>query len=1023
MHSFFKFFTERHLLANLFTVVVLIAGATKLASISRDTFPEVDFGEMIITTIYPGASPEDVELKVTNEIEDELKGVDGLDEYVSFSLENRSIISIKISPDEDLDEVKQEVRDAVDRVTDLPEEVDESPEVTELKTSIFPVIEIGATGDLPYTELREVARTLEKRIEDTPGVGRVERFGWRAREVKVEVDPKSIEQYQVSLGEIIEAISSRNIRSTGGAFESYTSEKNIVTLAQFEEPLDVGDVIVRSTFEGPSIKIKDLSIVRDDFEDADVESRINGRAAVSFIAYKASSADVIDTVDNLYDLIDEEQMRVPEGVELIVANDSSRYIRNRFKIVIQNGGIGLIFVVALLAIFLNIRTAFWVSISIPVTMLGTIYVIGAMGFHIDVIMLMAMILVIGIVVDDAIIISENIYREYEKGASPLEAGVLGIQNVYAPVLTTILTSFLAFAPMFIMPGTMGKFCFVIPLTVSIALFISLIEVTLALPAHLVPGMKKGNGTDRNWFDKVREPYERFMHVLLDGPVRYLMLAVFFLVLTGSGYFAFTQMNFVLFPSKTADLFNIEIELPTGSSLEATADKVRQIEALIAELPEGQLDSYASRIGRKSAEQFFSDERENYALISVFLAPYGQRDYLAQDLIKILREGSDKLEGFENIKYLIEGGGPPVGRPITLRVVGSDNELRRKLADEIEDYLGTIEAARDLSRDDQPGKEQIEIKLDYDKLARTGLTVQQVAQTVRTAYDGEIVTNVRYGEEDVDFRVQFTPEARQGLDYLKQLLVRNEEGRLVRLGKVAHFEVGPGPSNYYHYNAERAVTITGDVDKDVISPIQVTNKVIEKFDLNGTYRGMRIIVGGEAEESQKSIHDLLVTLGLAAIGIYFLLILLFNSIVQPLLVMIAVPFGISGVIITFALHNEPLSFLAMLGLIGLAGVVVNDSLVLVNHLNHLRKKHPEMSSIDVAARGASDRLRAIIMTSLTTVAGLMPLAYGIGGSDPFVSAMALALGWGIALATPLTVVLIPILYVVGDDLSQLLQRRR
>ncbi len=1025
MKGFFAYFARRHLLANLVMIVVFALGLGSLFTIQRDTYPTVDFGEVIIQTVYPGASPEDVELKVTNKIEEELDTITGLERYVSYSLENMSFIQVQIDLDEDdQDGIKQDIRDAVNRVTDFPEEVDESPLITELKTSVFPVIEVGLSApDMDYRDLRDLARRFEKRLEQIPGVTRVDRFGYRAREVKVEVDPDKANQLQIPLRDIIRAIQGRNIRSTGGSFESYTSERNIVTLAQFRDPVEVGDVIIRSTFDGPLIKVRDLAIVEDGFEEEKVISRVNGRSAISFLAYKAENADIIRTVEAIKNLVAEEQELLPEQIEIMYSNDTSRYVRNRFSIVLSNGAIGLALLMITLALFLNIRTAVWVAAGIPFAMLGTIFLLPVFDVYLDSITLTSMILVLGIIVDDAIIISENIYRRFENGEAPLEAAVNGIHGVFQPVLTTVLTTFLAFAPMFFMPGMMGKFVFVIPLTVSLALFISLIEVTVVLPPHLVTGLnaqlrKHKQSRRDSWFETLRGSYRRFMQRVLR--YRYLLTALFLFGLGGSFWYAVNHMDFILFPSTGADQVYARVKMPVGTSLEKTSDIVREVEELLLDLSPEEVASFTTRIGID--DLIVQNEVENFAVLSISLTPFNQRDRNADEIIEDLRGKIRAIEGIEDILFEIDAGGPPVGRPITLRIVGSDNGLRKKLADDVMAYLQTIEGVKDLDRDDKEGKEQIEIDLNYDQLARLGLQVADVARNVRIAYDGEVVTTVRYGEDDVDFRIQFNREARRDAGYLGRLSVPNDQGRLIPLSQVATLQPSPGPENFYHYDGERAITLEGDVIKGVVTPIEVSTRVMKRFDLHREYPGMTIVVGGEADETRQSVNDLIVTFLFAVIGIYCLLVLLFNSFLQPLLVVMAIPFGLIGVIVAFALHGVAFGFLAMMGVIGLAGVVVNDSLVLVNHLNRMRDEMPDREVRDIIAEGTADRLRAIIMTSLTTVAGLLPLAYGLGGNDPYMSPMALALGWGIFLATPLTLILVPCMYMIASDAGRILRRK-
>jgi len=1014
MESFFRFFIKRHTLAILFTIMIILLGLGSLVQIKRDLFPEVDFGEVVITTRYPGASPEDVELNVTNEIEEQLKSISGIETITSYSMEDLSIVRVSIDVNaDDKDEIRQDIREAVNRVTDLPREVTDAPLVTEINSEIIPVIEVGISGELPYEELREYARLFKKKLENVDGVARLEEFGFLEREVKVEVSPDAVSKYQMSLQEISRAIRQRNVRSTGGSFESYTSQKNLVTLAQFGDPSEVEDVVVRSTFSGPSIKVSDLAVIKDEFEDPKIISRMNGISAVTFQVLKKSSADIIRTVDNVKALVEKEQELLPRGIEILFSNDSSFYLRNRFNVVLTNGAIGLVFVIILLTVFLSLRTAFWVSLSIPVILLGVIFLLPITGAYLDIIALTAMLLVIGIIIDDGIIVSENIVRRRELGDPPLEAAARGISEVARPVITTLITTFLAFAPMYFMTGVFGEFVYSIPLVISLAVLISVAEVTIALPSHLMPGLKKinlSNGQKRNWFDPIRRFFKKFFIVFLK--FRYLFIILTVGLFIGSIYYAANYMKFILFPAEIADAFNIYIELPIGSSLQKTSDKTREVEKFVLALPDEELDSFSSKIGSHGERQ--PGEKEHWAYIRINLKPYSKRDRNVYDIIEELRTETDNLKGFKSIVYNVEAGGPPVGSPITIRIVGADDKMRRELADSTFAYLATIEGVIDIDRNDKLGKDEVRLKIDYEKTSRLGLTVSDISQTARIAYDGDVVTSVRYNEDDVEFRVLLEEDARTDLSYLKELLIPNKQGRLIQLSDVAAFDIGPGPSSYYHYDGERTTTITSDLAKGAATPIEITNQVVNHFNLDRGWPGMRFVIGGEAEETAESFRSLFIAFIIAVIGIYFVLILLFDSATQPFMVLVAIPFGIISVIIAFALHGQSLGFLALMGLVGLSGVVVNDSLVLVNHINHLIKKDPEKPIAETVADGTSDRLRAIMMTTLTTAVGLIPLAYGIGGSDPFIAPMALALGYGLLFATPLTLMMVPCLYLIRND---------
>ena len=1026
MKTFFEFFIKRHLLANLMTVMILLLGLFSLYRINLSELPKIDIGEVVISTFYPGASPEDVELNVTNKLEDELKGIVGIKQMTSASLENTSVINIMIDIDAaDEEKVKTEIREAVARVSNLPPEVKETPQITEVKTSLFPIIEVGlASETLPYPELREYARQFEKKLKNVPGVATVSRYGYRAREVSVEVLPERMIKYNIPMRDIIRAIEARNIRASGGSLESSTSAKNVATISQFRDPLEVGDVIVHSSPTGAFVRVKDLAVIRDDFEDERVIPRMNGKHTIMFLATKNENADVVNTVDAVKALVATEQKRLPGTVEFLYANDASINVRNKFDIVQKNGLMGLAFVLIALWLFFNLRTSFWVAMGIPVSLLGVIIFLPFFDVSLDSITLTAMVLVLGIIVDDAIVVAENIFRRREMGDSPLDAAVNGIHEVYKPVLTTIATTFLAFLPMFLIGGVMGRFVFVIPLTITLALSMSLLESFTMLPAHILPGLRstKKKSCCRTWFSPIRDGFERLSAKLLR--LRYLLVLLAVMILIGSLIYARTSLRFLFSDTRGANSFTATIELPQGVTLQATADKIQEVEAILDTLSKDEVVSYSVLIGAGTG--FVTRESEHVATLSVNLTPFGAgRQRTADEIVEELRAQVAGIEGIDKAVFSVRAGGPPTGKPVSVRVIGDDDLLRRQLADDIFTFLGTLDGVRDIDRDDKSGKDEIALQLNYERLALYGLTVAEIARNVRIAYDGQVVTSVRYGAEDVDFRVILEQSSRQKLDALKQLRIPNRNGELIALEEVTQLTIGPGPAVLYHYDGERAITVDASVLRYKTTPLEVTNAIKNRFNLDQDYPGIMLTFGGEAQETQNSLIELAVTFVIAALGIYFLLVLLFNSLVQPLLVILSIPFGISGVIFAFGLHGRPLTFLAVIGVIGMAGVVVNDSLVLVDRLNQLTRRGvvSKMRMKALIASGTADRLRPVLLTTLTTVAGLLPLAYGIGGEDTSMGPMAFALGYGLLFATPLTLVLLPSLYMIGYDLKTAFQKAK
>ena len=634
---------------------------------------------------------------------------------------------------------------------------------------------------------------------------------------------------------------------------------------------------------------------------------------------------------------------------------------------------------------------------------------------------MALIIVIGIIVDDAIIVSENIVRYAEKGLPPLEAASRGVSDVFKPVLTTILTTFLAFSPMFFMPGIMGKFIYVIPVVITIALSISLVEVCIALPAHIQSSLKKisesqsEQSIQQRIMRPLRDHYQKYLYIMLKKPLRslYIFIGLFFTSLV----IAFFFIGFELFPESAADQCYIQVELPSKTTLLDTEKSIKPIEDILIDYMKenNEILGFSAHIGL-IGDNFRIREKANHALIYIDMPPISKRRKTAREVVNILRPKTAALKGFERIQYRVDGGGPPVGKPLVVRIISENDVQRNRLSNLIYKDMESREGVMDLERSDKADTEQLYFKLNFDKMARYGIFVNDITQTIRTAYTGTVATSVRYGDEDVNFRVILSDQYRNNKQTLKSLLIPNRLNRLIPLQQLATIQKNPAEPNYYHYDGLRSTTITGDVDKDKVNLLKLVNSIEKKYQNDPRFADVSLKFGGESQETKKSVQDLLKTFLVAIIGIFFLLILLFNSILQPFLVISAIPFGIMGVIVAFFLHGTNLSFIAIIGTVGLCGVVVNDSLVMVNHINVLRKQKGDHTSIiDIIVEGSTDRLRPIVLTSLTTIAGVVPLAYGIGGSDPFIASMALALGYGLLFSTPLILFFLPCFYLLSVNI--------
>ena len=1010
MNSFLDFLVRQKKLALVFSISVIALGLVSLNNIQRDQFPAVDFEIMTIVTSYPGASPEDVEQNITNVIEDELSSVTGIDKFTSTSRAGVSSIVITFSQDvSDLSEIKQEVRNVVNRIKSLPEEVVDLPRVIDRKTSRKSIIKISLSSDeIDYAELRGMVDSIAQSIESIEGVSEVTKDGYLDKEIQIHIDPEKLYQYELSLPQVMSAITQRNQRYTVGSNHNDKNEKTIVVLSKFDAATDVSEVIVKSTFEGLIVRLKDIAVIESGNVEEKSIVRVNGKKGFILRVKKQAQADVITTVDLVKAYMEKMGGKYNNQLDIFYSSDLSEYVRNRLDIVTNNGLIGLLLVLVVLGAFLSFKTAFWVAVSLPVSLLGTVALLGATGETINLISLAAMILVLGIVVDDSIIVAESIYHYKQTGEDNFKSASHGFKRVIMPVVTTILTTILAFSSMFLMGGMMGKFIYVIPLVIIFALTLSFLEVSLALPAHLAGSNEKKK--EHNWFEYFENKFEVFLSKVLN--FHYLVIAIFSITLVISIYFASTQMKFTLFPAVGVDTINARMTMNTGSSLSNTEAKAKQVEELIYRIVGDDLVSVTTDVGK-----YFTHK----AKMTIELLPTSERDKNSKEILKSLKASVNEIDQVEKLKFSVRRPGPPQGEDVEINLVSQAGPENLQAANKLEQILLNIPGVDNINRDDEPGKDRIEVKLDFEKMARLDIDFSTVNRYLRAAFTGIDVTNIREGQNDVNFRL-YLGDLEKSEIFIKSLKVVNKKGRVIPLVNFSSIRQIVGEPDFNHYNGLRSIMLSASVNDEKTSTSEVMKEALLQLDLDKNFPSVRAISEGGAKETAKSMDSFKQAFLMAIVGIFLLLVLLFNSYSQPLIILSAIPFSVIGVIWAFFLHGEALSFFAILGVLALVGVIVNDSLVLVSHLNYLKDKALEKLTIHQwIVKGVKDRLRAVVLTSLTTLAGILPLAYGLGGTDYLLQPMALALGYGLLFGTLMTLILLPCLYLMNVEFITWLEK--
>jgi multidrug efflux pump subunit AcrB len=1012
------FSVKNSLFVNLISIIILIVGTYYWFHIKKEAFPNISMDFVQVTTAYRGATPQEIEKLITIPLEEELIEVDDIDEITSISAEGFSNIFLELDPNaKDKEKIIQDIQRAVDRERDLPSDIEDDPLVTEIETKNVPVIQVSLSG-LPEHELRTFADALKDKLQDIKGVASIKKNGWNDREFRIEVDPKKVDEYYLSLEEIISALKKKNLNLPGGTIKEGSHEYLIRTIGEFETVEEINNVIIRANESGNWIKVQDIARVSDTFKDDDILFKTNGKVAINLIVIKRESADTIKLVKNVEGVIKDFALASPPELKIETFDDISFYIKRRLNVLVSNGIIGLIFIVLCLLFFLQTRVALLTALGLPVAFCTTLIIMAWLGISINLISMFGMIIVLGMLVDDGIIISENSYRYIEKGMAPYEAAIKGTNEVTSPVIATILTTVAFFAPLFMMSGIMGKYVRNIPQVVIIMLGASLIEALLILPSHIAdfakhvsPEKKKTRLGDR-LFNYLVTLYERLITFVVSH--RYWILATVIAVSIIAVILLTTCMKFVLFSAQGIEQFDIFIEAPMGTHLDETNKRVEAVEDIVKTLPDTELDNFVTTIGKTGREMEEQETGSHLAHIQVFLTPESHRVRKTPEILTELRQKAATIQNLDKLTFQEIKPGPPVGKPIAIKVRGDHFDTLKPISLKIQEYLKTIDGVLDIRDDFTGGKDELRVIVDHEKATQLFLTITDIALAVRHGFEGSIATVVKTTDEEIDVIVQFPEDEARSMDSFNSILIPNKNGKLIPLNKVATLKIESGLSSIKHLDRKRVITISSNVDEKIITSTEVNRQVANHFkEMSKEFVGVTMTFAGEQEDTQESMASLATAFVWGLLIVFLILSSTFGSLVVPAIILVSVPMGLVGVVYVFFLHGQPFGFMSIMGAVGLAGVAVNDAIVLVEFINQLRKEG--VSRRESIIQGGKLRLRPVLLTTITTVVGLMPVAYGWGGSDPIIKPMALALGWGLTFATLSTLIVIPIIYAIIDDM--------
>ncbi len=1027
-----QFSIRNSLIVNLFLIVIVIAGVLSWRSMPQEMFPIVDLDLVRITTEYEGAPPEEVEKQITILIEEEIETLPDVDVITSESSEGLSKIEIKLKTDVDVDDFLREVRSVVDSINDFPVQA-EIPEISRLKTR-FPVISVTLYGDTDLGVLYETAEDVRRDLLGLPGVASVGIAGDQEWELWVVVNPHQMAARNVTLTEVQNALTQNLQDLPGGSLQAAEGDILLRGMGVAPNVKAVGQVVLRGTAGGGQLTLSQIADIELRLEEAKTIGRFNGEPSVNLTVTKTSRASTIEVADSVKEYTKKLQDNLPAGMKAGLFSDLSIYVKNRLETVMSSGMVGLVLVLASLYFFLNFRVAFITALGIPVSFLVAVVLIHYSGYTINMISLFAFLIALGMIVDDAIIVTENVYRHMENGVDRAQAALVGSKEVFWPVVASTCTTVAAFMPMFGVSGTLGKFIEVIPVVVSAALIGSLLEAFVILPAHSAEFLridKKPKKVNPFWSASLKKYLDVLRWALKNRYiVSVLTIAVLSVILT----YAQTRLPYNQFGNVEIGQFLINIEAPNTYSVEDSTELAKEIENKIdLALEQGELKTMLTNVGVILVDfnrikmgshyiQVFIDleKAEPKTLIEKYVSPLvnlkfgndGTRKRSTEKIIEAIRSELQVVTGVQRFSILRPQGGPS-GSDIEVGVVGDDIDTLLTLSGEISTFLKRVPGVKDVRQDLEPGKLEYQYTLNQ-RGRKLGLTQSELSNAVRTGFVGLEVTHVNWEEDRYPVRVIYPDSLRKNSASLANLPITLSEGRTVFLGEVADITLARGLGTILRRDAQRLAIVTAEVDLESTTPLEVNDLIaIEFAELTDENSKNPLLFLGEKKEANDSFNDMFNVLIISLAVIFFILAALFKSLLDPFVIMLAIPFAIVGVIIGHMIFDYNLQFLSMIGFLALTGIVVNDSLILVDFAK--KRRAQGLECFDAVIDAGRVRIRPILLTTITTFLGISPLIFFASGQTAFLSPMAVSLGFGLVFATVLILIVVPCFYMVLDDL--------
>jgi multidrug efflux pump subunit AcrB len=1058
-----KWSIKNNVTINLIMIFIIVAGLFTVQKMLREMMPQFALDMIVISVDYPGSSPEEVEEGICIKIEEQIEGIEGIDRMISTAREGNGEVLVELETGTDVQKVLDEIKVEVDRVDTFPEEAEE-PLVLEI-VNRDPTIYIAVYGNVSEKRLRKTAEKIRDDLLDARFVSemdsrteegifsailkglkfkqpevisQIELVGVRDYEISIEVSEENLRRYGLSFDQVVSAVKAGSIDLPGGKIKTEQGEILVRSKGQLYTGREFESIPLITLPDGTVVQLGQVTKVIDGFKDVDLKARFNGKPAAVVQVSRTSDQDVIEIANIARNYVASHQHKMTDDIDLAIWGDLSILVRDRINLMLRNGFQGITLVFMALALFLNFRLAFWVAIGIPISFMGAFLVLDAFDQTVNMISLFAFIMTLGILVDDAIIVGENIYRHYHRGKSPSAAVVDGLKEVGGPVVMAVSTTVVAFLPLMFISGIIGKFIAVMPMAVIIILIVSLGEALIILPSHLNQALTRAERKSsklNSWLIRLRGGVERTLRIVIEryytSAINYVVKNRYFTFSIGIGVFIISlgivaggYVPFVFFPKGESDWLIAELNYPLGTPVSITEKTIQHLESKAFDL-NNEFSEFSEVNGDLVKNTFAlvgliprrdwkpAEIGSHVGEVWVELVTSGDRSGIStNDVQNKWRRLVGELPGIERLAFFtLEGG--PAGNAIEIQLTGQDFDQLSLAADELKAEIKTYPGTYDISDNFKPGKQEKKIRVK-EGARSIGVTMRGLAKQVRQAFYGEEALRIQRGRDDVKVMVRYADKQRSSLSGFEEMRIRTNDGQEIPIEEVADIAHGWAYSIINRVDRRRTVTVISDIDESTANASRIVADLKANFlpKLVERYSGITYDLEGQEKRTRESLDNLKIGYLLAMMGIFLLLASQFRSYIQPVIIMMAIPFGLIGAVFGHLVMGMEFTIISLFGIVALSGIVVNDALILIDFINRAVR-----SGVDIemaVVESGKVRFRPVLLTSITTIAGLLPILLERSFQAQFIIPMAISICFGLLAATLLTLLYVPALYLIVRD---------